>query len=168
MARMFTVVVLLLGACGGQAAHTASPPSPPVAAAPAPVAAASPSAPPGQSPPATFKLADSRYGKIIVDGSGRALYLFDADRSPVSTCYGACATAWPPFLATRPPTAGPDLNQSLTSTTARIDGSQQVSYNGHPLYYYVGDTGPGQVNCQAAVEYGGGWYVVDGRGNKIS
>ena len=165
----FAFVLLVLSACGGQATHAAPLPSQAASSAPAPVtAAASPSAQPSQSGPLTLQLADSRYGKIVVDGSGRALYLFDADRSPVSTCYGACATAWPPLIETHPPTAGPDLAQALTSMTARTDGSQQVTYNGHPLYYYVGDRGPGEVNCQAVVEYGGGWYVVDRQGSKIS
>ena len=164
----YTVMLLLLSACGGQVTHAALPPS--QAASSAPSDAAAPSPPAEASPPTvvTLRLADSRYGKIIVDGPGRALYLFDADRSPVSTCYTACATAWPPFVMTQPPTAGLDLAQALTSTTTRNDGSKQVTYNGHPLYYYIGDAGPGQVNCQAVVEFGGGWYVLDGQGNKIS
>ena len=164
----FALVLMVLSSCGGQANHAAPLPSK-ASSAPAPVAAAaSPSAQASQSGPVTLQLANSRYEKIIVDGSGRALYLFDADRSQVSTCYAACATAWPPLIATQPPTAGPNLAQALTSTTARTDGSQQVTYNGHPLYYYIGDHAPGEVNCQAVVEYGGGWYVVDGQGNKIS
>ncbi len=112
-------------------------------------------------------MAESRYGKIIVDVSGRALYLFDADRGAAS-CYDACASAWPPLLAVQAPGAGPSLDQALISTTARKDGSKQVAYNGHPLYYYAGDRNPGEIKCQAAVEYGGGWYVVDGRGDKIT
>ena len=103
-----------------------------------------------------------------MDASGRALYLFDADKDPTSTCYRACAAAWPPFMVTQAPTAGPGLAQTLTSTTVREDGSRQVAYNDHPLYYYIGDPSPGQVNCQAVVEFGGGWYVVDAKGNKIS
>jgi len=165
---MFSIVLLLLNACGGRASNNASLPPQTASAAPPPAATASPSAEPTSSAPDTLKLADSRYGKIIVDSSGRALYLFDADRGPVSTCYADCAKAWPPFIATRAPNAASDLSQSLTSTTTRNDGLKQVTYNGHPLYYYVGDPAPGQVNCQAAVEFGGGWYVVDGQGNKIS
>lgn len=168
VAPKYTVVLLLLSACGGQATHAAPLPSKTASSARSPAGTASPSARATPSTPVTLKLADSRYGKIIVDGSGRALYLFDADRGPLSTCYTDCATAWPPFIATQAPTAGPDLTQALTSTTTRNDGSKQVTYNGHPLYYYIGDPGPGQVNCQAVVEFGGGWYVVDGQGNKIS
>jgi predicted lipoprotein with Yx(FWY)xxD motif len=164
----YTVMLLLLSACGGKVTPSALPPSEAASSGPSPAAAASP---PAEATPPTvvaLRLADSRYGKIIVDGPGRALYLFDADRSTVSTCYTACATAWPPFVMTQPPTAGPGLAQALTSTTTRNDGSKQVTYNGHPLYYYIGDAGPGQVNCQAVVEFGGGWYVLDGQGNKIS
>jgi predicted lipoprotein with Yx(FWY)xxD motif len=118
--------------------------------------------------PATLTVANSRYGKIIVDSSGRTLYLFDAESSAVPRCYGPCATAWPPLLTSSAPIAGQDLSQSLIATAKRTDGSTQVTYNGHLLYYYVGDRSPGEIKCQAAVEYGGGWYVLDLHGNKIS
>lgn len=167
-ARMYPILLMLVGACGGQATHAAPPRSHVPSSTPSLTAPASPSAEATASTPVTIKLADSRYGRIIVDGSGRALYLFDADKGPTSTCYTACGAAWPPFIVAQAPTTGPDLAQALTSTTVRNDGSRQVTYNGHPLYYYIGDPGPGQVNCQAVVEFGGGWYVVDGQGNKIS
>jgi len=102
-----------------------------------------------------------------VDGSGRTLYLFDIERDRVPRCYGACAVNWPPFLAATASTSDPNLSQTLIATSARNDGSQQVTYNGHPLYYYVGDHSAGQILCQAVVEFGGGWFVIDTRGNKI-
>jgi predicted lipoprotein with Yx(FWY)xxD motif len=71
-------------------------------------------------------------------------------------------------LTSSAPIAGQDLSQSLIATAKRTDGSTQVTYNGHLLYYYVGDRSPGEIKCQAAVEYGGGWYVLDLHGNKIS
>ncbi len=166
-ARPYTILLLLVGACGGQATHAAPPPSQVVSSTPSLTTPARPSTEATTSTPVTIKLADSRYGRIIVDGSGRALYLFDADRGPTPTCYTACAAAWPPFMTTQAPTAGPELTQALTSTTVRNDGSRQVTYNGHPLYYYIGDHRPGEVNCQAVVEFGGGWYVLDGQGNKV-
>ena len=83
-------------------------------------------------------------------------------------CYGPCAAAWPPLSTTTAPVSGPDLSQALIATASRSDGSAQVTYNGHPLYYYIGDRAAGEIKCQAAFEYGGGWYVVDAQGNKIS
>jgi predicted lipoprotein with Yx(FWY)xxD motif len=152
---------LLMVACGAPATSAVASPSPSVAAASTPSPAPSPR-------PVTLSVAGSRYGQIIVDGSGRTLYLFDAEGSAVPKCYGPCATAWPPLLTTTPPVAGPDLSQALIATVKRTDGSTQVAYNGHLLYYYVGDRSAGDIKCQAAVEYGGGWYVVDAHGNKIS
>ena len=69
----------------------------------------------------------------------RDLYLFDADKGKSSTCYGGCAKAWPPFLTKGKPSAGPGVNARLLGTTKRRDGSLQVTYAGHPLYYYEGD-----------------------------
>jgi len=115
-----------------------------------------------------LKVAGSRYGDIIVDGGGRALYLFDIEREPVARCYDACASAWPPMRAASSSLVAGELDQSLFATIARTDGSRQVTYNRHPLYYYAGDRGPGEIKCQAVFEYGGGWYVVDPRGTKIT
>jgi predicted lipoprotein with Yx(FWY)xxD motif len=112
--------------------------------------------------------ANSRYGRIVVDGSGRALYLFDIERDATPRCYDACAVSWPPLRATTASTSDPQLSQALIGVANRKDGSRQVTYNGHPLYYYIGDRAPGEIKCQAVIEYGGGWYVVDIRGNRIT
>ncbi len=66
------------------------------------------------------------------------------------------------------PRAAAPLNQELIRTAARSDGSPQLVYNGHPLYYYAGDGAPGEIKCQAVIEFGGGWYVIDAAGNKIA
>ena len=118
--------------------------------------------------PPSLVLADSRYGRILADGSGRILYLFTSDRGADPTCYNACATAWPPVLVSASATVGPGLTQSLVAVGARRDGGRQLAYNGHPLYTYIGDGAPGEIKCQAAVEFGGGWFVVDGQGNQVS
>ncbi len=108
-----------------------------------------------------MKASSSSYGRILFDGRGRTLYLFTHDAGAKSRCHGACASAWPPFLTRgRPRAAGGGVSQSLLGTTRRSDGGTQVTYAGHPLYHYVGDTRPGQVLCQAVLEYGGYWYVV--------
>lgn len=154
---------LLLIACGTPTKSATATPSPtPTAIAPA----QSPT--PSPSPPDTLSVAGSRYGKIIVDGQGRTLYLFDAERSTTPKCYGACAVAWPPLLTTVAAVAGGGLSQALIATSGRSDGSMQVTYNGHALYLYAGDRSPGEIKCQAVVEYGGGWFVVDTQGNKVT
>ena len=114
----------------------------------------------------------SRYGKVLFDGRGYALYLFTADRTTRSTCYGGCAKAWPPFLTKGEPVAGPGVHAGLFGTTRRRDGSLQVTYAGHPLYYYKGDgkdkgDGKGQTKCQNVSNFGGLWLVVTPIGKAV-
>ena len=106
-------------------------------------------------------------GKFLADGQGRALYLFEADKGTTSTCTGACAAAWPPVTVSGMPMAGGGVSQSLLGTTKRADGTEQVTYNGHPLYYFAADTGAGMVKGQGSKAFGAGWYVVDAKGSKI-
>jgi predicted lipoprotein with Yx(FWY)xxD motif len=109
----------------------------------------------------------SRYGRILFDGNGRALYLFDRDRAGRSSCSGACAKAWPPFLTKSAPKAGIGLRAGLLGTTRRSDGKLQVTYAGHPLYYYSGDVRPGQIKCQGVSNFGGLWLVVSPAGKAV-
>ena len=159
---MASGLLLAIGACGSPTTPTAAAPS----STPSVSAPASPTATPSSTPP-SLVVADSRYGKILIDAGGRTLYLFTADREADSTCYNACATTWPPLLVSASPTAGPGLTQSLVAVGVRTDNTRQIVYNGHPLYTYVGDRTPGEIKCQAAVEFGGGWFVVDVQGNQI-
>ena len=106
-------------------------------------------------------------GKFLVDGQGRTIYLFEADKSTASTCSGACAAAWPPVTASGMPMAGSGVSQSLLGTTKRADGTEQVTYNGHPLYYFAADTGSGMAKGQGSKAFGAGWYVLDAKGSKI-
>jgi predicted lipoprotein with Yx(FWY)xxD motif len=112
-------------------------------------------------------LHSSNYGTILADGRGRALYLFTHDTKK-SRCYGACADAWPPLLTRGAPKAVGKVKQDLLGTVKRSDGTKQVTYNGHPVYYYVTDKAPGEVTCQAVPEYGGTWYVVNRAGKAIT
>lgn len=157
---------LLLVGCGSKpAAISLSPlPSTPAVESRSPEPAASDT----PAPPASLSVTGSRYGRIIADSAGRTLYMFDAEAGPSPKCYGPCAAAWPPLLATGTPVSGPGLSQALIAAASRSDGSQQITYNGHPLYYYVGDRAPGEIGCQAVFEFGGGWFVVDDRGSKIT
>ena len=114
-----------------------------------------------------LKLTDSDYGRILADGRGRALYLFTADHGKGSSCSGDCATAWPPYIVKSKPTAVVGAKPGQVGTTPRDDGRLQATYAGRPLYYYEGDHSPGEVNCQAADEFGGYWYVVRGTGKPV-
>ena len=116
---------------------------------------------------ATVTAHASRFGKVLFDGSGRALYLFKRDKSSRSTCSGACAKAWPPFLTAKAPKAGAGARAGLLGTTKRADGTVQVTYAGHPLYYFSGDKKPGQINCQNVVNFGGLWLVVSPGGAAV-
>ena len=117
----------------------------------------------------TIGVADnSSLGRILVDSQGRTLYLFKADRTTSSTCFGACAVAWPPLRAGGIPTAGGGANTSLVATTPRPDGVPEATYDGHPLYRYQGDTQPGQVNGQGVTAFGAQWLAVSPTGGAIS
>jgi predicted lipoprotein with Yx(FWY)xxD motif len=122
---------------------------------------------PSARPAVAVKLMHTQYGSVLVDGNGRALYLFTRDRTPSSRCYGACAGNWPPFLTPAKPVAGTGSQGTLLGTSARAGGSTQVTYAGHPLYYYVGDHRPGEVLCQGVEEFGGTWYVLTRRGSAV-
>jgi predicted lipoprotein with Yx(FWY)xxD motif len=106
-------------------------------------------------------------GTILVDGQGRTLYLFEKDTNGRSHCSGACAQTWPPVTTTGAPKAGSGLTASLLGTTARSDGSMQVTYHGHPLYEFSGDSGAGQTNGQGSKAFGAEWYVLAPSGNKV-
>ena len=114
----------------------------------------------------TLTVKSSRYGPILFDGKGFVLYAFTHDLKGKSRCSGACAAAWPPYLAQRP-RAGGGTKSSLLGTTKRADGSIQVTYAGRPVYYYVGDRRPGQILCQNVEEFGGLWLVVRGGGSLV-
>jgi predicted lipoprotein with Yx(FWY)xxD motif len=116
---------------------------------------------------ATLKVQSSRYGKILFDGRGRALYLFARDRRSRSSCYGACATAWPPFLSKGAPKGLRGVDAKLLGTTKRKDGTIQVTYAKHPLYYFKNDVKPGQITCQNVSEFGGLWLVVAPSGKAV-
>jgi predicted lipoprotein with Yx(FWY)xxD motif len=115
----------------------------------------------------TVKVMKTDYGRILVDGHGKALYLFTRDPRDKSRCDGACADAWPPFLTRGEPQVGDGATESLLGTSTRSDGKRQVTYRGRPLYYYVGDREPGQVLCQDVEEFGGHWYVVRSNGKAV-
>ena len=109
----------------------------------------------------------SSLGTFLVDSKGRALYLWDADHSSKSTCSGACAQAWPPLTTTGTPKASGAVKASLLGTTKRADGSREVTYAGHPLYYFAGDTQAGQTTGQGSNGFGAPWWVVTPAGKAL-
>jgi predicted lipoprotein with Yx(FWY)xxD motif len=117
---------------------------------------------------ATLTVRNTRFGSVLFDGRARALYAFTRDRrGGRSQCYGACAKAWPVYFAKGRPLAGKGVRQSLIGSTRRRDGRRQITYNGRPLYYYVGDKSPGQILCQNVDEFGGTWLVVRPNGQLV-
>jgi predicted lipoprotein with Yx(FWY)xxD motif len=117
---------------------------------------------------ATVSVANTGLGKILVDSQGHTLYLFQKDTGTKSTCSGGCATAWPPLRSSGKPTAGGGAKASLLGTTPRSDGKPQVTYNGHPLYGFQGDSSPGDTTGQGNPGFGAPWYVLSPTGNAIT
>jgi predicted lipoprotein with Yx(FWY)xxD motif len=122
--------------------------------------------PAGRQTGTVITVRKSQYGPILFDGADRAIYLFTRDASRASTCSGSCARAWPPVLTKGAPQPSGGLPGAL-GRTRRRDGSLQVSYGGHPLYYYVGDVKQGEIRCQNVEEFGGTWLVVSRRGTPV-
>ena len=107
-------------------------------------------------------------GSFLTNSAGRAVYLFMADSTGKSNCDGACASAWPPVIASGQPTANGGAQASDLGTITRSDGTKQVTYDGHPLYYFVGDTGPGTDKGQGIDGFGAKWWLVAPTGSSIT
>jgi predicted lipoprotein with Yx(FWY)xxD motif len=104
------------------------------------------------------------YGVWLADQTGRTLYILTSDKGSTSSCYGPCATAWPPLLTTGPVAASGAAVAGDVGTTARTDGTTQVTYAGHPLYYFATETSPDQVKGLGAQ---GVWFLLAPNGNTI-
>jgi predicted lipoprotein with Yx(FWY)xxD motif len=147
-----TLSAAMIAACGGGSSSTTAVPNP--------------TGPTGSA--ATFGVAsNSGLGKILVSSKGLTLYLFKKDAGTKSTCTGTCAIDWPPLRASGKPLAGTGLSTSKVGTTARSDGKPQVTYNGHPLYRFAGDSAPGQTNGEGISAFGAAWFAVSPGGNQI-
>jgi predicted lipoprotein with Yx(FWY)xxD motif len=107
-------------------------------------------------------------GRSLVDANGRTLYLFQADKPGVSKLSAAGRAVWPPFTASAKPQATGGASATLVGTIPGVNGTAQVTYNGHPLYYYVGDHAPGQALGQGLNQFGALWYVLSGGGAAIA
>jgi predicted lipoprotein with Yx(FWY)xxD motif len=116
---------------------------------------------------AALKTRHNKLGTFLVDGKGRTVYLFQKDKTHKSTCSGACAANWPPLLTKAKPSGSGGARKSLLGTTKRGDGKTQVTYNGHPLYHFVGDAAPGDTNGQGVNAFGARWYAVASSGRRL-
>ena len=170
MTRLFSFAALavagalVLAACGGSSTSSSS-----GSASTPSYGAAKPSTSntSNSSGAASVSTKTSSLGTFLVDGNGRALYLWDADHGSMSTCSGACAQAWPPVTTTGTPKASGAVKASLLGTTKRADGSSEVTYAGHPLYTFTGDTQAGQTNGQGSNGFGAPWWVVTPAGKAL-
>jgi predicted lipoprotein with Yx(FWY)xxD motif len=160
---------LFAAACGSTSPSATNPyGAPPASPSQAPVAAPSASPVPPVATGTTIGVGSTRLGSVLVDGNGRTLYLFAADSGSKSTCNSsACVQYWPPVLTTGTPQAGSGASASLLGTSTRQDGKTQITYAGHPLYYFISDTKAGDVSGQGISAFGGPWYVVSASGMQI-
>ncbi len=108
-------------------------------------------------------LAKTSLGNVLVGPTGRTLYMFTPDTATSSACTGSCAAAWPPLTGTLPSLAA-GLDASHFASITRADGTKQVTFNGHPLYYYGGDKAAGETNGQGL---NGKWYALGADGNAV-
>jgi predicted lipoprotein with Yx(FWY)xxD motif len=122
----------------------------------------------GASHATLIKTGSGADGTFLTDGSGRALYLWEADGRNTSTCTGGCASEWPPLTTSGTPKVSTGASAADIGTITRTDGSMQVTYNGHALYYFAGDTSPGQTDGQGSNDFGADWWLVAPNGSKIS
>jgi predicted lipoprotein with Yx(FWY)xxD motif len=112
----------------------------------------------------TLKTASSPLGSILVDQDGKTLYLFEADSKNKSNCSGGCLNLWPPIMANGKATAGSGVSAGMIGAAT---GSSQVTYAGHPLYWFSGDTKAGDTNGEGLDDFGGEWYAISPAGTAV-
>ncbi len=155
---------------GGSSATSAPAATMPPAATMAPATSMPPAATQampntGASGAQVMAASNPKFGSILTDAQGRTLYLLTKDGTNMPTCYASCAQLWPPLLANGKSMAGSGLDASKLGTAMRTDGGTQVTYNGHPLYYFAQDMNPGDTNGQG---FSGIWFVVSPSGDPIN
>jgi predicted lipoprotein with Yx(FWY)xxD motif len=147
VAAAIAAVVVIIVATSGGAAKTARP---------------------AVAPASSISIKQTSLGKTLADANGRALYLFEADKRDQSTLSAAGQAIWPPLSTATKPAAGSGVSASQITLIKGARGSSQVAYDGHPLYYYVGDHGPGQAKGQGLNQFGALWYVLSPAGTAIT
>ncbi len=165
-----TIGILAVAACGNGADNQDLGDQNEMAPAATPPAAQEQPADQGMAAPATVALNVSQsadMGAYVVDSDGRAVYLFTKDDNGQSACTDACAQAWPPVLAQSATVNGQGLDQAQIGTIVRPDGQTQVTYNGHPLYYFAKDANPGATTGEDVHAFDGEWYLITPSGDKL-
>jgi predicted lipoprotein with Yx(FWY)xxD motif len=150
-AMLAVAVALLLSACGSSSKPSATASNASAASSSATVATTSGSA-----------------GTYLTGSGGRAIYLWVADGKNMSACSGACAQVWPPVTASGTPTVAGAAKSADVGTITRSDGAKQVTYHGHPLYYYVPDSAAGSTTGQGSDDFGAKWWLVAPSGSAIT
>jgi predicted lipoprotein with Yx(FWY)xxD motif len=151
------IAAIALAGCGSSASGS----SPYGGGQPAPT-------PSGANGPATIRTATTSLGTILVDSGGRTLYLWEGDHGSRSACNGGCAAAWPPVTTSGRPKASGSGRAALLGTTKRDDGTLEVTYAGHPLYRFAGDSADGQTNGEGSDEFGATWWTVTPGGKAVT
>jgi predicted lipoprotein with Yx(FWY)xxD motif len=146
-------VALVIAGCGGGGGDQAT-------------AASSSSTSSGGS--STLNVSDTSLGKVLVSSDGHTVYDFGKDTGSKSMCNGGCAGEWPPVTTKGKPTAGSGVTKSMLGTTRRSDGTMQVTYNGHPLYTFSGDSKAGDTNGQGLDDFGGIWWALSSSGADVT
>jgi predicted lipoprotein with Yx(FWY)xxD motif len=159
-----------VAACSSAGSSSSAAPAPasPAGASSPSAAASSPAAAAGASGGTVITTAKSSAGTVLTTGSGRAVYLWVKDTGDMSNCDGACAGAWPPVTTTATATASGGAMASDIGTITRSDGTKQVTYDGHPLYYFSGDSGPGTASGQGSDGFGAKWWLVAPTGSDVT
>ena len=164
-----TAALTLAAGCGSSTKSSAAPPATSSSSSPT-TQPSSPAPTPAPSSPATaamtLKVGTTGFPTALTDGTGRAVYLFTADTGSSSTCTGACASAWPP-VTTSGTTSITGGDMAKLGTTTRADGTKQVTYGGHPLYYFIKDAKSGDTHGEGLKAFGAEWYLVGTDGAKI-
>ena len=167
IAAFLALGMLVLAGCGDDGGDSNGSSAPP----PAQRTTAATTPEPAKPKPAPARagtkivLGDSQFGSMLYDSRNQAIYIFEKDPANKTVCYGECAAAWPPVYTKGEPQAAKGVKQSLLGTVKRRDGRSQVTYAGHPLYFYVNE-GPGEVRCHNVFLNGGTWWVVGPDGKR--
>jgi predicted lipoprotein with Yx(FWY)xxD motif len=151
-------IAAFAAACGGGSGSSSATAPPPVSSSAAAAAGAG----------ITVATHSGPYGTYLADSSGRSLYMFEPDKNGSSTCYGACAQFWPPLTSTAAAQSGTGIQQAMLGTTKRTNGATQITYAGHPLYYFAQDKSPGDTKGEGLNLSGGEWYLLSTNGTSIT
>ena len=157
-------IAAFAAACGGGSGSSNTAAAPPSSSS----ASSAPAVSPAGGSAVTVSTHSGAYGTYLADSSGKTLYLFEPDKNGSSTCYGECAKFWPPLTSAAAAMGSGGVTQSMLGTTKRTDGNTQITYAGHPLYYFAEDKSAGDTKGQGLNLSGGLWYLVSTKGAAIT